>query len=81
MNFIVCPACGSQATYILLLGYTITACSHCYQAHILESNVIVRIDRAKLHGQSSVKRELLLVAFTMQALYENWDIIDVPMGE
>ena len=81
MSYIVCPACGKTAAYILLMGYTITACSHCYQAHILESNVIVRIDRAKLNGQSAVKRELLLVALTMQALYENWDVIDVPMGE
>lgn len=82
MNYIVCPICGSSATYIVIMGYTITVCTACYQARILEANVIVRIDRDKLLGQAAAQRELLAVALAMKSLYEHWDqIVDVSMTD
>jgi hypothetical protein len=71
-QIVTCPSCGSEANYIITQGLTITACTTCSQAHILESNAIIRIDAIKLVGQPPVQKELLMIALTAKALYENW---------
>lgn len=79
---IICPKCGQSANYILTQNLTITACSSCCQAAILETNAIIRIDPIKINNQPPVQKELLLIALAVKALYDNWDIVSrVPMGE
>lgn len=78
----LCPLCGSQCSYVQVQGLTISACSSCCQASILETNIIIRVSPDKLLGQAFVQRDLLMVALTMQMLYKNWNTVaDVPMGE
>lgn len=71
-QIVTCPACGQEANYIITQGITITACTHCAQAHILETQAIIRIDSTKLENQPPVQKELLMIALTAKALYENW---------
>lgn len=74
----VCPQCGNEATYIMVRGYTIAACASCAQATVFEANKIIQIKPSKLDPYVSVRRQLLMIALTSQALFENWEIITHP---
>lgn len=65
------------ANIAVVNGVTCTICSHCAQAHIAETDIIIRLQVDKLNaaGTAPVKRDLLAVAMTMQAMYANWDLI------
>lgn len=72
---IVCSQCGGSATYILTQGLTITACSSCSQATVMESNIVIRIPREKYAGFEPIKSEMLLLALVAKALFDNWSTV------
>ena len=84
---IICPQCGQPANHILTNGVVVTACSACYQATVTATTgkrMIVKVDPDKLLGQAAVQRDLLMIALTSKALFENWHRFEgtfVPMGE
>lgn len=80
---ITCPECGESCNFIVTNGITVSVCTHCYQAYITETKVILRLDEAKLLRIPPVQREFLAVALAMELLYKQWDLISphVPMAE
>lgn len=84
MQYISCPMCGAEASVIVTLGVTITACSTCAQAVVAESDIILRLDRERWSQGSRVTKELILIAHVAETMYKNWHIIGeriVPMAE
>lgn len=74
----LCPQCGREATYIVTQGITITSCSHCSQATILNTEIIIRIPKEKHVMLPPVKAELLMLALVAKALYDNWHVVSTP---
>ena len=78
----MCPLCGNEANFLQIQGITVSICSHCFQASVLERNMIIRISPDKITNTAPVYKDLLMVALVAQALYKNWHtVIDVPMAE
>lgn len=75
MNFIVCPQCSMSANYILTQSMTITACSYCCQATVMEKNIIIKLDKTKIERVYPNMRDFIAIALTAEMLYSNWNTI------
>lgn len=75
MNFIICPQCGKQSSYVLVQHITLAVCSHCEQATVMERGIIIRLDIAKYRFYPDIQRDLIAIALAAQALANNWETV------
>ncbi len=71
----VCPSCGNPASYLIVNGFSTSVCIRCAEAHILDAEILIRLDRGLWQHHSEVQANFIAVAAAMQKISQNWETI------
>lgn len=71
-QLMVCPNCGNPAAYVVVNGFSTSVCIVCAEAHVLDANILIRLDRELWKHQGIIHANFIAVASAMQKIAQNW---------